>query len=83
LSLPPASRHPVHASDVSSTVPIDARLIGAQLVGLAVLAGAVTIAVARLSLRRKAALAAAAAAGVAGSAGASPDTGGGSEPRKA
>jgi hypothetical protein len=32
-------------------VPVDARLIGGQLAGLAVLAGAVTIAIARLSLR--------------------------------
>jgi hypothetical protein len=32
-------------------VPLDARLIGGQLAGLAVLAGAVTIAIARLSLR--------------------------------
>jgi hypothetical protein len=42
----------LHATSVSATVPIDARLIGAQLAGLAVLAGAVTIAIARLSLRR-------------------------------
>jgi hypothetical protein len=32
-------------------VPVDARLIGGQLAGLAVLAAAVTIAIARLSLR--------------------------------
>jgi hypothetical protein len=32
-------------------VPVDARLIGGQLAGLAVLAGAVTIAIARLSFR--------------------------------
>jgi len=32
-------------------VPLDARLIGGQLAGLAVLAAAVTIAIARLSLR--------------------------------
>jgi hypothetical protein len=32
-------------------VPLDARLIGGQLAGLIVLAGAVTIAIARLSLR--------------------------------
>jgi hypothetical protein len=50
---PNRSRSTVHAADVSSTVPIDARLIGAQLVGLAVLAGAVTIAILRLSLRRR------------------------------
>jgi hypothetical protein len=43
----------VHVAAVSSTVPIDARLIGAQLVGLAVLVGAVTIAIVRMSLRRR------------------------------
>jgi hypothetical protein len=54
LGLPAArSRSGLHATVVSSTVPIDARLIGAQLVGLAVLAGAVTIAIMRLSLRRR------------------------------
>ena len=53
LGLPPPRSVPVlHATSVSATVPIDARLIGAQLAGLAVLAGAVTIAIARLSLRR-------------------------------
>jgi len=41
----------VHAADAAATVPLDARLIGGQLAGLAVLAGAVTIAIARLSLR--------------------------------
>jgi hypothetical protein len=41
----------VHAADAAATVPVDARLIGGQLAGLAVLAGAVTIAIARLSLR--------------------------------
>jgi len=39
-------------TDVSASFPLDTRLIGGQLVGLAVLAAAVTIAVARLSLRR-------------------------------
>jgi len=53
LGLPSARRPSVHVAEVSSTVPIDARLIGAQLVGLAVLAGAVTIAIMRLSLRRR------------------------------
>jgi len=62
IGLPGArSRHVVHAAAVSSTVPIDARLIGAQLIGLAVLAGAVTIAIVRMSLRRRAPAAAAAA----------------------
>jgi hypothetical protein len=49
----PNARSQLHAADVSSTVPIDTRLIGAQLVGLAVLAGAVTIAIMRMSLRRR------------------------------
>lgn len=54
LGLPGArSRSAVHAAEVSSTVPMDARLIGAQLVGLAVLAGAVTIAIVRMSVRRR------------------------------
>jgi fibronectin type 3 domain-containing protein len=54
VSLPGArSRSGVHATVVSSAVPIDTRLIGAQLIGLAVLAGAVTIAIMRLSLRRR------------------------------
>jgi fibronectin type 3 domain-containing protein len=54
LGLPSArSRSTLHAADVSSTVPIDARLIGAQIVGLAVLAGAITIAILRLSVRRR------------------------------
>lgn len=54
VSLPGARSRPgVRAADVSSTVPIDARLIGAQIVGIAVLAGAVTIAIMRLSLRRR------------------------------
>jgi len=44
-------RADLHAADASATVPLDARLIGGQLAGLAVLAGAVTIAIARLSLR--------------------------------
>jgi hypothetical protein len=47
------SRSAVHAATVSSTVPIDARLIGAQLIGLVVLVGAVTIAIVRMSLRRR------------------------------
>jgi hypothetical protein len=55
VNLPGArSRAGVHAAFVSSTVPIDARLIGAQIVGLAVLAAAVTIAIMRLSLRKRA-----------------------------
>lgn len=46
---PPANR--VRAADAAATVPLDARLIGGQLAGLAVLAGAVMMAIARLSLR--------------------------------
>jgi hypothetical protein len=45
-------RAPLHAAAASATVPLDARLIGGQLAGLAVLAGAIAIAVVRLSLRR-------------------------------
>jgi hypothetical protein len=41
----------LHATDASATVPLDTRLIGGQLAGLAVLAGAVAIAIVRLSLR--------------------------------
>jgi hypothetical protein len=41
----------VNATTVSSTLPLDSRLIGGQLAGLAVLASAIAIAVARLSLR--------------------------------
>ena len=45
--------HPAKAVDVSAGLPLDVRLIGGQVVGLAVLAAAVTIAVARMSLRRQ------------------------------
>ena len=38
---------------MSAGLPLDVRLIGGQIIGLAVLAAAVTIAVARLSLRRQ------------------------------
>ncbi len=50
---PAPSAHPIRVTDVSAQFPLDTRLIGGQLVGLAVLAAAVTIAVARLSLRRQ------------------------------
>jgi hypothetical protein len=43
----------IRVSDVSASFPLDTRLVGGQLIGLAVLAAAVTIAVARLSLRRQ------------------------------
>lgn len=39
------------AVTLSSTLPLDSRLIGGQLLGLVVLAGAVAVAVVRLSLR--------------------------------
>jgi hypothetical protein len=44
---------PIRVSDVSASFPLSTRLVGGQIVGLAVLAAAVTIAVARLSLRRQ------------------------------
>jgi hypothetical protein len=40
-----------NARDVSTTLPLDTRLIGGQLAGLAVLVTAIAIAIARLSLR--------------------------------
>jgi hypothetical protein len=53
LTLPPARSRPVlHAATVAARVPLDARLISAQLAGLAALATAVVIAIARLSLRK-------------------------------
>lgn len=53
LGLPPAQARPaLHTADVADSVPLDARLIGGQLVGLAALAGALTIAILRLSLRK-------------------------------
>jgi hypothetical protein len=49
---PPVKPHKsVRVVDAAATVPLDSRLIGGQLAGLAVLAGAVMIAIARLSLR--------------------------------
>jgi hypothetical protein len=51
LGSPVKPRAVPHVADVSATVPMDARLIGGQIAGLAVLAGAVAIAIARLSLR--------------------------------
>lgn len=55
-SSPAALPHPgkrVRLADVSAGFPLDVRLIGGQVLGLAILAAAVTIAVARLSFRRK------------------------------
>jgi hypothetical protein len=46
-------QHPVEVTDLSAGLPLDVRLIGGQVVGLAILAAAITIAVARLSLRRQ------------------------------
>lgn len=46
------STHRARLANASATVPMDMRLIGGQLAALALLAAAVTLAVARLSLRR-------------------------------
>jgi hypothetical protein len=46
-------QHPVEVTDLSAGLPLDVRLIGGQVVGLAILAAAITIAVARLSLRKQ------------------------------
>ena len=54
---PPATPKPTHTgklagiTQTSSALPLDPRLIGGQLAGLAVLAAAITMVVARLSLR--------------------------------
>lgn len=54
LGLPAVTPHKApRATEDAATVPLDAKLIGGQLAGLAVLAGAVTIAIARLSLRTR------------------------------
>jgi hypothetical protein len=55
IGFPPARKQASRSSSAetaSSIVPLDPRLIGGQLAGLAVLAGAVAIAIARISLRR-------------------------------
>jgi hypothetical protein len=44
--------HRIDALSAGATLPLNPRLIGGQLAGLAVLAGAVAIAIARLSLRK-------------------------------
>jgi hypothetical protein len=46
-------QHQVEVTDLSAGLPLDVRLIGGQVIGLAILAAAITIAVARLSLRRQ------------------------------
>jgi hypothetical protein len=52
LGLPQVKPHKtVRVAEAAATVPLDSRLIGGQLAGLAVLAGAVVIAITRLSLR--------------------------------
>jgi hypothetical protein len=48
---PRRPHHRVHVTLTSATLPINLRLIGGQLAGLAVLAAAVTMVIARLSLR--------------------------------
>lgn len=48
---PPKKGRVTAATPTSSTLPLDPRLIGGQLAGLAILAAAVTLVVARLSLR--------------------------------
>jgi hypothetical protein len=54
IGFPPARKQAgrSRAETASSIVPLDPRLIGGQLAGLAVLAGAIAIAIARISLRR-------------------------------
>jgi hypothetical protein len=47
----PAST-PVKVNEVSASFPLSTRLVGGQIIGLAVLAAAITIAVARLSIRK-------------------------------
>lgn len=53
LGFPPAKKATrARAETASAVLPLDPRLIGGQLAGLAVLAAAIAIAIARLSLRR-------------------------------
>ena len=54
IGFPPARKQAARsaANTASAIVPLDPRLFGGQLAGLAVLAGAIAIAIARLSLRR-------------------------------
>ncbi|HEY2550765.1 MAG TPA: hypothetical protein VGI64_09330, partial [Streptosporangiaceae bacterium] len=49
--VPGHSSHGPVATTASATLPISSRIIGGQLAGLAVLAGAIAMAIARLSLR--------------------------------
>jgi hypothetical protein len=53
VGFPPAKKRArARAATAAAIVPLDSRLIGGQLAGLAVLAGAIAIAIARLSLRK-------------------------------
>jgi hypothetical protein len=52
VGFPPAKKQAVKVATTSAILPLDSRLIGGQLAGLAVLAGAIAIAIARLSLRK-------------------------------
>jgi hypothetical protein len=55
VGFPPVRRQGHHRTRVATDaaiLPLDPRLIGGQLAGLAVLAGAIAIAIARLSLRK-------------------------------
>ena len=45
--------HPIPVTDLSAQFPLDRHILGGQIAGLAALAAAVTIAVARLSLRKQ------------------------------
>jgi len=49
---PSPAATPIKVSEVSASFPLSTRLVGGQIIGLAVLAAAITIAVARLSLRK-------------------------------
>jgi hypothetical protein len=49
---PSQASTPVKVSEVSASFPLSTRLVGGQIIGLAVLAAAITIAVARLSIRK-------------------------------
>jgi hypothetical protein len=50
-SSPPRQGRATTITPTASTLPLDPRLVGGQLAGLAVLAAAITMVVARLSLR--------------------------------
>jgi hypothetical protein len=50
---PSTAQVAIRIADVSASFPLDTRLVSGQIIGLAVLAAAVTIAVARLSLRKQ------------------------------